>query len=203
MRIVSGERTPPNHLNGQKPLRLLASSTRTRLLLDGYRHDLARGARILDLGCGNGAIGKAVADMFEASVVGVDVENFLLQDLAFQLVADQKLPFEAESFDIVMVNDMLHHTESDRQADSIREAIRVGRKVLIFETEPTLVAKGLDVVMNWVVYRGREATPLSHRTPREWATLIEGLGARCTVRQLTVPLYYPLRHFTLVVEKGC
>lgn len=202
MPIDSSRGIASKRSNGQRSLGFLASSTRTRLLLDGYTNAITRGARILDLGCGNGAIAKTVANAFEASVVGVDVENFLEYDFPFRLIADHKLPFDDESFDVVMINDMLHHTASDRQEDSIREAIRVGRKVLIFETEPTMLAKCLDVVMNWVVYGGREATPLSHRTPREWGILIEGLGATCLVRRLNVPLYYPLRHFTLVIEKG-
>lgn len=199
-----GEQLASNQSNGRRQRPFLASSTRTRILLDGYSHDIARGANILDLGCGNGAIGKAVADVFEAaSMVGADVQNFLQHDdISFHLLTDQTLPFDNDAFDIVMLNDVLHHTLPDRQTDSLREAIRVGRKVLIFETEPTLLAKGLDVVMNWVVYWGREATPLSHRTPEAWAALIGGLGAKCRVKQLSVPLYYPLRHFTVVVEKG-
>ncbi len=180
----------------------LVSSTRSNLILDGYEGILTKGARILDLGCGNGAIGKAIEGRFNASVVGADIENFLEYDVPFHKITG-KLEFADDAFDFAMFNDVLHHIPKPAQLEAILEAARVARKLLIFETAPTVTAKVLDVVMNYVVYGGREAVPLAHRSAPAWSTLMKGAGLQLSVADIPSPkFYYPLRHFTISADRG-
>ncbi len=177
----------------------LVSSCRLHLQVDAYKGQISSGSRILDFGCGNGAVSIAIARQFQAAVAGADIQDFLHYNLPFFLSRDRRLSdiFGYKSFDIVIMNDMLHHICGDRQLSYIQEAKRIGKKVLIVETYPTRLAKFLDILMNYIVYLGKETTPLSHRTPQQWEALIKSLDSPYSIKILKSPFYYPLRHFII------
>src|SRR5690606_35944279 len=76
-------------------------------------------AHILDLGCGNGDVARAIAGSVKsASVVGLEVdaiqhEKNLASDkpenLEFKLGGAERIPEPDESFDIVLMMKSLHH----------------------------------------------------------------------------------------------
>lgn len=181
----------------------LFSDGRKRQLLEAYARAKVfnAGDLVLDLGCGNGAMGKTVAETFQCKVEGADVVNLLIENLPFHILPKSWEKWPAQSFDIVMINDALHHMKPEIQISTLRAALRIGKKVLIFDTHPTLPAKILDVLMGYIVYGGREAVPLTHKDPQAWTRLLEALGCRTTLYDLTRPsFFYPLRHFVLVAE---
>jgi 2-polyprenyl-3-methyl-5-hydroxy-6-metoxy-1,4-benzoquinol methylase len=182
-------------------LRVEASSTRVRLLLEAYAGEIPARSKVLDLGCGNGRISRAVATAYGCDDHGADIENLLEHDLQFHPIVAGVVAVEDQAFDVAMLNDVLHHVTRDRQPDVIRDALRVSRKVLVFEQYPTVLAKVLDVVMAYVVYGGREPLPLSHRGPQDWSSLITREVTRaCRVKPVQCPALYPLRHFALVLQ---
>ncbi len=177
-------------------------SWRKRQLLEAYRGEIPAGCRVLDVGCGSGAIGKAVVDTFQAKVEGADIVNLLVHDLPFHILPDSWKKWPEQAFDVIMINDALHHMEPETQLFTLRQALRVGRKVLIFETHPTVLAKVADVVMGYFIYGGREAVPLTHRDPEIWCRILEELGCRVNRRDVLKPsFFYPLRHFAITAER--
>jgi SAM-dependent methyltransferase len=179
-----------------------ASATRVRLLLAAHEGAIPRGSRVLDIGCGNGLISRAIADRFGADVHGADIENLLTHDLPFHPISDGRIAVPDRSFDLALYTDVLHHIEKPRQPSAIREALRIAPTLLVFEQHPTITAKVLDVVMAYIVYAGREPLPLSHRTPSDWQRLIADVPAVVgRVTHVTSPALYPLRHFGLRVER--
>lgn len=177
------------------------SPWRARQLLDGYRGEIPSGSRVLDVGCGSGMIGTAVAEAFQARVEGADIENLLVRDLPFHKLPESWAKWPDGSFDVVMVNDALHHMAPEVQSSTLRHALRVGRKVLIFETRPTLAAKAADLIMAYLIYGGREAVPLTHRDPEDWGRLLKELGCQAKVRDLPKPVFfYPLHHFAIIAQ---
>ena len=181
----------------------LFSYWRKQQLLEAYTRGriFSPGDSVLDIGCGNGAMGKAIADTFRVKVEGADVINMLTEDLPFHALPQSWEKWQGRYFDEAMLNDALHHMTPDTQRATLGQALRVGRKVLIFETRPTLLAKFLDVVMAYIVYRGRETVTLTHRAPEEWSEILKELGCRVNIYDLTRPFFfYPLRHFILIVE---
>ena len=94
-------------------------------------------ARVLELGCGTGAMADTLSRL--GPVVGVDVDEravsyALRQNYAALVLADgQDLPFEAETFDVAVALDVLEHIENDgRACREIWRVLRPGGTLLVF-----------------------------------------------------------------------
>jgi len=100
---------------------------RAEILYNEIRPFLAKG-NILDLGCGDGRIGRLVAKRTSGSkVVLADVykhHNIGKTGLDFKLFGQEDdVPFEDNTFDITLVLTVLHH--ADDSIKTIKEAYRV------------------------------------------------------------------------------
>jgi ubiquinone/menaquinone biosynthesis C-methylase UbiE len=101
------------------------------------QHVPLEGRRILDVGCG---IGTYVAKFreFSEDVYGVDIDEDKVTIASRRLknifhAPAEKLPFDDNSFDVVMLHEVIEHVKNDRE--SIREAtrcVRPGGRVVIF-----------------------------------------------------------------------
>ncbi len=107
-----------------------------RLRLVRQYVDLDR-ARILDAGCGLGLYMRRFRD-FTEHVYGVDVDREKVREARetlslVQCASAERLPFAANSFDIVFSHEVLEHVDDDVEA--VREAYRVlkpGGRLVIF-----------------------------------------------------------------------
>lgn len=89
---------------------------------------LPLGTRVLDLGCGEGATlfhlgapaGACGVDLFQAKV---DFAQKALPNCRFVRASVYELPFEAQSFDHILVRDLIHHLEEP--ARFVHECARV------------------------------------------------------------------------------
>ena len=101
--------------------------------------------RLLDFGCGTGAIDGLVAPVFR-SVVGVDVSRGLLDVAArtnpaveYRSVDDSTLPGEDNSFDLAFASCVFHHIDPRRRREAAGELARVispGGLVVVYEHNP-------------------------------------------------------------------
>ena len=107
------------------PLRDGADVVRESLPLEG--------ARVLDVGCGDGALVRLMARE-GATAVGLEIsEDQLARARAASPVADESyqvgraeaLPFDDRSFDIVVIFNSLHHVPVEVQEIALAEAARV------------------------------------------------------------------------------
>ncbi|MCF6197321.1 MAG: class I SAM-dependent methyltransferase, partial [Emcibacter sp.] len=55
------------------------------------------GDRVLDVGCGNGKFGEAIAEKYNAEVRGVDVVDYADANIAIDFYDGHRLPFEEGS----------------------------------------------------------------------------------------------------------
>jgi ubiquinone/menaquinone biosynthesis C-methylase UbiE len=83
------------------------------LLIEAAR--LTSESRALEVGCGPGHITKMMADT-GAKVTGVDLASGMVQvaselypHIEFKEANAEHLPFDAETFDVVLVNFAIHH----------------------------------------------------------------------------------------------
>ena len=108
---------------------------RLRELVGRIVPHLRAGDRVLDVGCGGGALGRALMDA-PGRPPGVEVEGLERArrgDEAIPVTAYDGgvIPFEAGAFDVVLLADVLHHeADPDRL---IVECARVARRLLIIK----------------------------------------------------------------------
>src|SRR5258706_2831467 len=112
----------------------LTSNYRFKLIARAYAGKIPKNATVLDIGCGNGFIASKIRDFFGVKVTGCDLFNYLKVVIPF-FEADVigKLPFANKKYSIVTYNDMLHHVPKKHHSAIIKEGLRVGSTVLIFE----------------------------------------------------------------------
>jgi SAM-dependent methyltransferase len=93
------------------------------------------GRRVLDLGCRYGALTRAYAEGND--VVGVDVDRDALAEAAKLGIetrwadVEQPLPFEDESFDVVVAGELLEHVrDPERLVAEARRLLRPGGRLV-------------------------------------------------------------------------
>jgi SAM-dependent methyltransferase len=96
---------------------------------------LVYGDRVLDVGCGFGALGKAIMEMASCpsrvKVVGLEQckrDNELIDVKAYK---GDKIPYDDGTFDVVILADVLHHESNPHKL--ISECARVSRRLLIIK----------------------------------------------------------------------
>ena len=107
-----------------------------RLALIREHVDL-EGKRILDVGCGLGMYVEKFRQ-FSSDVYGVDIDHEKVAEASQRLPnihqsPAERLPFPDESFDIILLHEVIEHVDDDRQ--TIREAYRCltpGGRILVY-----------------------------------------------------------------------
>jgi ubiquinone/menaquinone biosynthesis C-methylase UbiE len=109
----------------------------SRWVFDQF-HDLPANARVLEVGCGSGALWKQNLDRLHPTwrVTLLDLSAGMLaaarRDLPFELVRGdaEHLPFAVQSFDAVVANHMLYHlADLPRALAEIRRVLTAGGKL--------------------------------------------------------------------------
>ena len=173
---------------------------RAKLILSIYKSWFKRNGKALDVGCGTGIVANILKKELGLKITGCDVKNYLVCNIPFVKVKDDKLPFPKHSFDVVLFNDVLHHIDKPKQELLIKEALRIGKNVFIFEYEPGVGGKILDIVLNRFHYDDL-AVPLAFRYAKEWKDLFKKLSANCEYVRMKKPFWYPFTHMAFRVTK--
>jgi ubiquinone/menaquinone biosynthesis C-methylase UbiE len=107
----------------------------------GSLHELS----LLDVGCGTGTTDRVLASRVR-KLHGVDVSAKMLIEAQqnvpggeFSWYDGQKLPFDDETFDVVVAICVLHHVPTSERSKVISEMVRVVRRkgvVAVFEHNP-------------------------------------------------------------------
>ncbi len=130
------------------------------------RHWIAPGSRVLDLGCGDGALLAWLQQRKNVSAVGLEIDPANIEQCLARGVAviEQNLNqglsnFESGSFDTVLLAQTLQAL--DNPAELVREMLRIGRNGIV--TFPNFG--------NWksrldLLFRGR--MPVSNFMPHQW-----------------------------------
>jgi len=137
------------------------------------------GLRLLDAGCGTGNYITQVANMV-GQAVGLDYNEGMLEqcrskckgltNVTLQQGDLLALPFEDNSFDIVIINQVLHHIAGSHKEDNVRILLKHFQRIL---------RKGGAVIIN-------TQDPKQHINGFWWAEIIPDAVQRLADRLVTV-----------------
>lgn len=155
------------------------------------------GRSVVDMGCGDGFYTIRYWDRAEPrSVTAVDAAASAIEvanrrkegrNIAFQVADVHKLPFPDNSFDLALLQSILHH--DDRPADVIREAFRVAPVILIHE--PNGNNPGLKIIERTSSYHLEHGE--KSYSPRTLVRWVREAGGEVTWRKFAgfVPMFSP------------
>lgn len=143
--------------------------------------DLVKNKEIIDIGCGN--VSHFYNPEYAKRRVGIDTSpemiqsaNKLYPNSTNQVASATDLPFADKSFDIALIQFVLHHIEKDKWHRVLHEAKRVAREaVIIFDHVkhekwlPALIQQAW-----WSTTDGGEI----YRTERDWKILLSDVGLK-------------------------
>lgn len=176
------------------------SGYRTKLIISVYRRWIKPKNTILDIGCGTGVVTKILGEYFTSQITGADIKNYLIYKIPFLRISNGKIPSKGKIFNIALLNDVLHHIDKENQVDVLKEALRISKKVLIFEFEPTIIGKLADIILNKFHYGDLHA-PLSVRSIGEWQALFKIMQLKYQTVKIQTPFWYPFSHIAFMITK--
>jgi ubiquinone/menaquinone biosynthesis C-methylase UbiE len=157
--------------------------------------EVGEGERVLDVGCGSGALGMAVLahGRCPAGLVYEGVEVAPRGDEGFPVAAMEQgggLPFEDGSFDVVVVADVLHHVPDELAL--LREVRRVARRAVVVKDhrlgEP--LAQARISLIDWAANHGYGVPCLYRYHDLEgWRGLFRAAGMRVEREERSMALY--------------
>jgi ubiquinone/menaquinone biosynthesis C-methylase UbiE len=110
-------------------------ASRIRRLVECLRPVIKPGDRVLDVGCGIGALGRAImdADSYSGTITVSGLERTRRGNelIAVDEYDGRTIPHPDKSFDVVILADVLHHeTDPDRL---LAECVRISRRLVIIK----------------------------------------------------------------------
>jgi SAM-dependent methyltransferase len=155
-------------------------SRRVEILSDALASLMPSNARVLDVGCGDGTISSLIKSKRpDLDIRGVEVLRREHTHIPVELFDGTHLPYQDETFDVVMFSDVLHHTDDPEII--LKEANRVAKRyVVIKDHNRNGWAAGLRLrFMDWIGNaRFGVALPYNYWRNSEWKASWDRIGLR-------------------------
>jgi SAM-dependent methyltransferase len=166
-------------------------SRRVRVLSKLLADLLSPGARVLDVGCGDGLLAALVLrHRGDASIHGIDTLVRPSTHIPVQCFDGATIPFADGSFDDVMFVDVLHHTVDPMVL--LREARRVARRAVVLKdhTLDGWLAGSTLRLMDWVGNaRYGVSLPFNYWPRTRWVDAFSTLALNPVVWKSKLGLY--------------
>jgi len=112
---------------------------------------IPEGSKVLDVGCGDGMLAGLIKELRpDIEIQGIDIMVREKTQIPVKKFDGSVIPFENQSFDVVMFVDVLHHTENPMVL--LKEAVRVTRNFVVIKdhTDEGFLSNATLRFMDWV-----------------------------------------------------
>ncbi|SDD23398.1 bifunctional 2-polyprenyl-6-hydroxyphenol methylase/3-demethylubiquinol 3-O-methyltransferase UbiG [Natrinema hispanicum] len=206
-------------------------------IVDGFIEPTCeRGDRMLEIGCGDGLLLEYALESTDITdAYGIDISTEMLPNAGDDVQAEYRrasatdlpLPFEPESFDFVMMSDVLHHLVGESRSASKRKAqaalieavnlLRPGGYLIlkdIYYQSPV----GPETLTSQLIFYGLKHLPqiasvvdeevlpgllVSFYTSDELVELLQQSGTRIVEKELEITPVSSLPRRLLIGKSGC
>lgn len=164
---------------------------------------IKKGAKILDMGCGSGIVGKSFQDFFQAVLVGVDIKDQRIAKIPFHIIDGKTVPFKDDFFDIVLINYVLHHSKDP--IPLLKEAKRVtSDKIIVFEdlsegVLTNLICQVHSISYNYFFQKNNQRGKFLN--DENWKKIFTDLGLRLISEKRVSSIFNPVKKKLFVLEK--
>ncbi|MHA1599581.1 MAG: class I SAM-dependent methyltransferase [Alphaproteobacteria bacterium] len=169
----------------------LVFDRRTRILAARLAEMLPTGASVLDVGCGDGSIDRLVGEFRpDVAITGIDVMIRPTTQTHVRPFDGKTIPYDDNSFDVVMFVDVLHHTDDPEIL--LREARRVARQSVVLKdhTRDGILAGPVLRFMDWVGNAPHGIVlPYNYWPEQRWHQAFAHIGLRPQVWLAKLGLY--------------
>jgi SAM-dependent methyltransferase len=169
----------------------LVFGRRVRVLAERLCDLLPRDARILDVGCGDGTLDALILERRpDVSIQGIDVLVRPDTRIPVEQFDGRTIPHSDESFDVVLLVDVLHHTEDPLPL--LREARRVAKDCIVIKdhVRQGVMARRTLRLMDWFGNRHHGvALPYNYLSMPQWRTLLATAGLQSERWTASLGLY--------------
>jgi len=157
----------------------LVFGRRIRVLARHIAPLLPRDASVLDVGCGDGLLGRTIRSLRpDLALTGMDVLVRPRTHIPVQEFDGLTLPLDKMAVDVVLLVDVLHHADDPMRL--LKEAARVARQAIVIKDH--VQASWLDRqtlrIMDWTGNAAHGvALPYNYWTAKEWTLALQRIGA--------------------------
>jgi SAM-dependent methyltransferase len=169
-------------------------------------HVLARlmppGASVLDVGTGDGRVGHLISQSrADVRLTGIDTTVRQGTPIPVREFDGRAIPFDANSWDVVLLVDVLHHTHEPAQL--LEEAVRVCRKAIVIKDHLLhgAASRRILTLMDWVGNRQHGVElPYNYWRRERWLDEFARLDLEIAAWNTKLGLYPPPASW--VFERG-
>lgn len=205
--LISRSRKTKYSIDLYLPLRFLDEQVffpvRRRNLIKLLSPHLSKADSVLDVGSSCGRLARGLMDVAGCRIEGIDVHLQPHSYIPVHQYNGHTFPFESQSFDGVMMVDMLHHTVHPEQV--LREAVRVSRRYLLIKDH--YWDNRLDIFgLRLSDYIGNApygvSLPYRYLCLSDWTALFDQFGLRVAyVSRFRYTSLDPCKHLVVRLEK--